>query len=370
MCCFISYFLSNCVLLSLLIHTLSSMPTEQLLTITRLLLASSTFQEELQASHLLAAFYRQHASSITASSDPRQYTADTIIEGGVALSSAEAAICVDDYIRTARFLKGIHAALTELQERFPSTTLNVLYAGSGPYATLILPLLPLFGKNDLKITLLDINPSSVSSVQALLAKLNLGSCVDSVICDDATRYRYPATEPLHLVISETMFHALIREPQVSITLNLAPQITPGGILIPESISLDLAQAFFAKERYWSAADNDPVNPQKAHMPYNHPPLPITHLFKVAKDTIFRIPKEKKHSFTTNWLPVPIEFSDRPDLCIFTQIIVFGSVTLDPSASFITNPYCAISIYNMMHAREYRLTYDFSGIPSWSVELRE
>jgi hypothetical protein len=43
---------------------------------------------------------------------------------------------------------------------------------------------------------------------------------------------------VHVLISETMLNALHKEPQVSIFLNLVPQVHPDALVIPQSIIVD------------------------------------------------------------------------------------------------------------------------------------
>ena len=220
---------------------------KQLLNISHGIINSNCVEEELIHAKLLSDFFVNLIYNNKESL--QQKTTETLIPGGIALSSADAAICLNDQLRTSRFIKGTYIAIKELLHRFPNQKINILYAGCGPYAPLLLPLLPFFNKEDIRVTLLDINAASIQSVKELMSILDLRDYIHDIIQTDAVKYKQPELHPLHLVITETMFHALIREPQVAITANLAPQITKNGILIPEEIKLDLVYTFFGKELY-------------------------------------------------------------------------------------------------------------------------
>src|SRR5688500_14408138 len=64
-----------------------------------------------------------------------------LLPTGLAIASSDAGICVKDAVRTAMLLRGIEAAIDTLRGRFPNEKLEVVYAGSGPFAALVIPLL-------------------------------------------------------------------------------------------------------------------------------------------------------------------------------------------------------------------------------------
>ena len=135
------------------------------------------------------------------------------------------------------FIRALYAGLRAAQRRFGDAPIRVLYAGCGPYATLLLPLLHRFEPSALELTLLDIHQPSLNSVKQLLAHHGLGAHRVCTVRADACRYRHPRS--LHLVIAETMQKALEQEPQFAVTANLAPQLHAGGWFLPERIHVEL-----------------------------------------------------------------------------------------------------------------------------------
>ena len=295
---------------------------------------------------------------------------EVITSGGIALSSFDAALCLDDYIRTTRFLKGVYAAIQDLFQQFPEQKIHVLYAGCGPYATLMLPLLPLFQPEQLEVILLDINEESISSVKLLIDAMGLEDYPLTVMQADAIQYQKPSSWTLHLLVTETMFHALIREPQVSITTNLAAQLEPDGILIPEAIHIDLAYSFFGNEPYLkSEAIAFESLSIKGSLIYPHR-YAVERLFTINKEREFLTLVDKStQTVTSKYFDLPKEYSAFPDICLLTRINIYKNQMLDSAESYITNPYCVASIPNFMDDRTYRLVYHLDHVPKWILELK-
>ncbi|GGE67830.1 hypothetical protein EV200_108196 [Pedobacter psychrotolerans] len=156
---------------------------------------------------------------------------------GSAIGTFWAANCVKEVLRTQRFVRGLHLAIKDklLHKDGP---IHVLYAGTGPFATLALPVMVQFSPAEVQFTLLEINENSYNKLVDVINAFDLNSYVKAIEIVDATSYVLP-DDCVDIVISETLNRALITEPQVFIMLNLASQLGEDVIYLPEEITVNL-----------------------------------------------------------------------------------------------------------------------------------
>jgi hypothetical protein len=164
---------------------------------------------------------------------------DIKLDSGKAINIDSAAACIDDMMRTKIFMKGLHDAIHKKMEDNPAKPVLVLYAGTGPFATLFTPLTTVFSPSQLQVILLEINPVSIMYLHKTIDAFNLKPYIRGMVATDASVYEIPAQYEPDIILSETMKWALEKEPQVSIFLNLARQ-RPGALLIPQEIKIELA----------------------------------------------------------------------------------------------------------------------------------
>lgn len=216
-----------------------------------LLFKPHNFKEIYDDLHELHRLYAAH-TSISAGD---MNDIDILLPSGKAISPTGAAHCLLELQRTAVFIRGIYKAILQLKQSFPDQQLHILYAGCGPYATLVTPFTTLFGPEEISFHLLDINERSLAASKKLYKALDIEAYVAEWICADATQYKFPKDQAIHLVISETMLNALKKEPQVEIMLNLIPQMQEKAIFIPENITVS-AQLLNRKEERRRLAEFD------------------------------------------------------------------------------------------------------------------
>ncbi|MCU8008102.1 phytanoyl-CoA dioxygenase family protein [Shewanella sp. SM87] len=157
---------------------------------------------------------------------------------GKAVSFTTAAQCAEDPERGRVFIQGIYQAIQDRLKAHPGQIVNILYAGTGPFAWLLLPLLPLFSASQIQVTLLDIHQASLDKVTKLIEHFDLADRVVESACADATLWQPNTVVKFDVILSETMKHLLQQEPQVQIFTHLQAYLADDGVLIPQNIELD------------------------------------------------------------------------------------------------------------------------------------
>lgn len=262
---------------------------------------------------------------------------------GKAIGPTWAGMCVKDLMRTKRFLGGVYLGIRSALARFPARPIRVLYAGTGPFATLALPLTTVFSSAEVRFTMLEINPASVNCLKRVIAAFDAWDFVTEIICVDATRYRDDPDQPFQMIVSETMQNALQKEPQVAITLNLVPQMAGAGILIPENIEVEavLLNPRLSQQRMLTGIAGD----------YYHS---LGKIFELNKETARAYARSVDLNSAGSFfdeveLAIPARRAPGyTQLCLFTAIRVFGTVELTPWQSSLTMPK---QIMNLNHAEQ-------------------
>lgn len=146
----------------------------------------------------------------------------------------QAAKCLKEAVRSHRFLTGIKQAIDDTLQQ--NDCVELLYAGSGPWGSIVIPLLHFYKPEQLQITLLDIHQTNIDSISRVIEGLNLQDFFKEISLADATKWKPEKQEhKFDIVVSETMNNMLKREPQVAIFAHLQQFLTDSGSLIPEAV---------------------------------------------------------------------------------------------------------------------------------------
>jgi len=274
---------------------------------------------------------------------------------GVALSPKDAARCVLDTARTVRFMRGIHAAIQSAVDRFPDQPIHLLYAGCGPYATLALPLTMCFPPEQLQLTLLDIHQRSIAAVQQIIDDLGLHEWIRENVCCDATDYVHPLGSPLHVLVIEAMQRGLEKEPQVALTFNLARQLSDGGFLIPEEISLTACLADLSREFTLLPADHEGSE------------LPEDTRHRIGLGSFLHLNAQTEaNDLRPTVFKAPENIGSRTRLMILTKIRVFEDCVLDDYDSGITVPAVVHDVGAIKPGDSLQLSYESGSLPGTRI----
>lgn len=243
----------------------------------------------------------------------------TITAQGKAVSPTTAAQCAEDVQRTLVFMQGVYAAIQQKLQQKNNQKIAVLYAGTGPFGLLLIPLLPLLNAAQIQVTLLDIHADSLTKLQRVIGYLEVGNFI--VQCEQADACMWQTDQQFDLIISETMRQGLIQEPQVSIFSHLQQFLKNDGWLIPETICLDL---------WLSTGSSVVVNERK------NPDLHLGRVFQLDKLTAMQLGNGDASCAHGN-LWVPDYAVVLQDLKLTTVIQVFGDHRLHENQSQLTLP---------------------------------
>ena len=288
---------------------------------------------------------------------------DTKLNTGVAITPENAVACITDFMRTVKFMRGVYNAVLDMQKKFPSEKIHLLYVGTGPFASLVIPLLHLFDPQKLKITYLDIYKRSTDTLEEIIHELNLKDFTNGIICCDAVTYKHPQPDKVHIVLSETMSSGLKKEMQVPITLNLVPQICNGGALVPENIVVSVS------------ADkiNTTLNGNSCEISKN---IFSKKIFELNIDSIINFVKyfNGEKDFTNKLLPaekvvIPENFNFPLKLKIDTEIKVCKNIIIGYNETSLTLPYNIKSNKNFSGGNVLKFYYKINEYPEFVFDYK-
>lgn len=262
---------------------------------------------------------------------PDAFSADCRLPTGKAISPLGAARCVREYRRTAVFLQAMDAAVQCARERFPGERIHVFEAGCGPLAPLALPFALRYPPDEVTFSLLDLHPIAIEGTKRVAQELGVCESVRDYLVADATAVHFSEQDRPHVIACEVLLRALKSEPQVAATLNLAPQLRPGGVFLPERIEVDAG--LFDQAR-WSRALTNSIKEEERGL------ASIQELGRVFALDAYAVDKLQPCGpgrFAAASVNVPPHNPVRTPLQLFTRIRVFGDHRLGDFDSSLNLP---------------------------------
>lgn len=141
--------------------------------------------------------------------------------------------CLRDKIRTKKFLAGVAEAVQNLEK--DREEIHVLDAGCG--AIPVQAIYAALSSSKVHCTCIELNPNSAAMAKRVVAAFGLQERI-KIVQTDAIKFQ--TEQGIDLLISETMHSGLTAEPMVQIMSNLAPQVNPEGIKLPNKVTVKAA----------------------------------------------------------------------------------------------------------------------------------
>jgi len=286
---------------------------------------------------------------------------DLRFENGVALSPSFAALCVVDIMRTRQFIRGIFAAVKQCQQKTPEPV-KIFYAGTGPFATLVLPLLAKYRPEDLQLTLLEVNEKTVGYLKQVIKQLEIEDYIEKIICADATKYKIAKNHTVDILISETMQHGLVKEQQVPLAMNLVSQLNEDVIMIPDMIQLDLALMNSSSNLILENQSHKKYKVLKTLLEFDKKFIQLNAkaVNKAEQNKRFELCKQ-------------VHFWDDGEggydkLVVLTKIHVYGNEWIEVDASGLTIPKVLFRLSEVKEQTKISVDYVISNSPDFEYEL--
>ncbi len=251
----------------------------------------------------------------------------TVTNYGLALSPKHSADCLNDYQRTFAFMNGVHRALEELLNR-DSEVINVMYAGTGAYAPLIIPALNYFQNERIQVAFIDIHQESIDNVSCIIDHLGLSVNVEEFLVCDATKFK--TDKKFDLIISEVMFRALTSEPQVAVARHLSPLLKSDGVFIPEKITITV-----------NYQDNE------------------HHVLSLSKKNTL------KNTSLFESVECKVKQDDFSDIILKTKVSIYEDFILDHNRSKITDD---LVLGSTIHVKKdsFKMLFKINNSPNWKI----
>ncbi|MDC8004525.1 hypothetical protein POV27_10740 [Aureisphaera galaxeae] len=280
------------------------------------------------------------------------------LDSGKAIGTKSAGECINDIMRTKRFTRGICKAVEKTRATQESGPIQLLYTGTGPFATLILPLLTLYTPKEIQLTLVEVNPLSLENCKEVLKCLNAEAYVSEFLNLDASTMQLENPREFDIVIVECLQHALNKEPQVAITHNVMLQCKEDVVLIPQEISLQVSLIDVVKE-FKQLMDTGKRGGEN---------------FFMHNKTVFVLNKERMRSFDVS-LPLDFKFpqvavplseyvpQSANAIAVTTEIHVFGEERLGYKESGLTIPMVLKQLQPGLSIKEIITQYELGNAPA-------
>lgn len=291
----------------------------------------------------------------------------TMLNYGSILSPQTSAGSILNYVRTTKFLRGIKKGIDDQLNINKGKKVKILYVGSGPFADLILPLIPLYLNSQIEISIIDIHQKSIEALNSLISHFEFENYFKKIEAIDPLTFENSGVN-YDLIIIDHLQKALSVEPQVALTHHFSQFLSSEGILIPEEVKVSAALANLSNELSFTRSKwgNFWLNVKRNHAISSR---------KILND-IFILKKEIRESF--NFENLNIELSKTTvqdktgkinDLILLTEIKIYDDIILsEEDETGITKHYFDRDVPPIEKRMEISFSYQLGSSPRFLMKV--
>ena len=201
---------------------------------------------------------------------------------------------------------------------------------------------------------------------------DFGFCAHAVQTVKANACDYKHTGKLHLVIAEAMQKSLEQEPQFAVTANLAPQLCPTGVFIPQRIDVSMCLADLEQEKeLFGQSQKIDSNALEKSTPRYLLETVCTLIPEHAFDQM-QLAQTNSDGLRFELEPTIVVIPTMADIAgldaaLFTRICVFGRYWLKDYESQITLPLKCHELSPLAGGERYRVSYQLGSYPKFHFE---
>lgn len=310
-------------------------------------LADKSLAREQLHRKLSDLYYQQKALYEQTDIDPSLRNRQFISHCGLIMSPDHCVTTVLDDLRIRAFVRGVDQAINDMSAKRQGP-IHIVYPACGPFAPLLLPLIAYYKANkiynarQLRITLIDIQPGAVQSVEALVEQMGIKDYIRQICCIDALTYD-PGERSVDMVVLEAMQHGLSREGQLLIARHFAAMLAEDGCFIPQKITVSAVLNRAQREYVEQWCDADVLSEQHMNADVKSERTVLGDILTLSRENLLSL-KERVLDENTTLIEcgkVDIPHLDKrageQTLLICTRIETYGNEVIGEYDSGITHP---------------------------------
>lgn len=266
---------------------------------------------------------------------------------GLVMSVKDAINTVNDIYRVKAFIRGIDQALTAHPARDAQQPLHLVYPACGPFAPLLMPLISYYqqkgtGPEQLKITLIDIQPGAAKVLEQLIDDLDIRDYIFAIHCQDVMSYQ--PDHAIDILVMEALQHGFTREGHFAFARHLRQFLSPDAIMIPEKITVTATMNAGQREYVDQWEEQDRTHSSLLNPEIVQERVELGEVFNLTLDSLRKLTViplgDSAELIECNQLSIPKNICDinKKSLLLTATATTFGQEQIKEYDSGISHPF--------------------------------